>query len=372
MAFATSSFYCHFVSGFAYRRWLAITNLALALWMASMSAFQECVVASDDSPRTVDLSLAVRLDRPDSRVLSLAFSPDGRLVAGGTAAGSLVLWNADTGKETTTIDEYDSGVDWVTFSADGKALVTATAEDRLLSIRRLPDLRMLRRIELPAPYRRAGLSSPAIVLSRDGKTLATVLQTTRKEGRLPIVLPGELVVWDAATGKRKWSIEKSGVEVLAASPDSKQFAGYIQPDRIATSALKIWDADSGTLLGSYEPKGVSAVKEMDYLPNGKTLLFLSNFRMFVWPIAADGKTHSYEWHRSRRVFETFRLSGDGSLVGRAGADFVEVSNLETGKSESVLRSEGLMSPTLSADLKRLAASQRVRPAVFQVSPVAHK
>ena len=64
------------------------------------------------------------------RVLSLAFSPDGQVLAGGTTDGSVVLWHTSTWEE---IGEPLVGQrDWVNsvaFARDGDLLV-AGSEDR--------------------------------------------------------------------------------------------------------------------------------------------------------------------------------------------------------------------------------------------------
>lgn len=59
-------------------------------------------------------------------VMRLAFSPDGRMVAGGTGDGQVWVWDAATGRRTQVIQTGTRGVRALAFRADGRLLVTAT------------------------------------------------------------------------------------------------------------------------------------------------------------------------------------------------------------------------------------------------------
>src|SRR5437660_1395733 len=56
--------------------------------------------------------------------VSVAFSPDGKLLAAGSARLGIVLWDAATGKRIRTIDGVEVG-DCIVFSPDGKTLASA-------------------------------------------------------------------------------------------------------------------------------------------------------------------------------------------------------------------------------------------------------
>lgn len=56
------------------------------------------------------------------RVLSVAFSPDGRTLASGSDDHTIKLWDAITGKERQTLEGHSSQVRSVAFSPDGQTV----------------------------------------------------------------------------------------------------------------------------------------------------------------------------------------------------------------------------------------------------------
>jgi WD40 repeat protein len=61
-------------------------------------------------------------------VNSVAFSPDGKLLASGSEDQTVRLWNPATGRELATLSGHLSGVEKVRFSPDGKTLASAGAD----------------------------------------------------------------------------------------------------------------------------------------------------------------------------------------------------------------------------------------------------
>jgi tRNA A-37 threonylcarbamoyl transferase component Bud32 len=77
----------------------------------------------------------------DTIVLSLALSPDGRLLATGSRDGTLKLWDLASQTALATLLPHQAGILSVAFSPDGQTLATA-GEDRLVKlwdVRRLTD-----------------------------------------------------------------------------------------------------------------------------------------------------------------------------------------------------------------------------------------
>ena len=95
--------------------------------------------ASVDSPwvpsgQQLDMTIAgyttwaqLKLE-PKIQILSTAFSPDGEILAGGSARGTVRLWNAMTGSIRTTLRGHTDSVTSIAFSPDGGLLATASAD----------------------------------------------------------------------------------------------------------------------------------------------------------------------------------------------------------------------------------------------------
>jgi WD40 repeat protein len=59
---------------------------------------------------------------------AVAFSPDGRTLAGGSADGTIILWDARSGKRPRILDGHSDVVKSVAFSPDGKTLASGSAD----------------------------------------------------------------------------------------------------------------------------------------------------------------------------------------------------------------------------------------------------
>ena len=96
------------------------------------------VTGSSNEARVWDLSdgrevLSVRHGDVLGSIWSVAFSPDGRLIATGGEDGKAKLWDAESGQEIHLLKEHASGVASLAFSPDGSRIATGSW-DRTLKI----------------------------------------------------------------------------------------------------------------------------------------------------------------------------------------------------------------------------------------------
>jgi WD40 repeat protein len=71
------------------------------------------------------------------KVTSIAFSPDGEMLASGSDDKTIKLWDLQTGQEIVTLYGHSSYVESVAFSPDSKTLVSG-GYDKTVKVWQLP------------------------------------------------------------------------------------------------------------------------------------------------------------------------------------------------------------------------------------------
>lgn len=180
---------------------------------------------------------------------SLAFSNDGKVLAGGGGVGNwsvrgiVVLWNAETWMQLATLkDDESMAITSVALSPDGNALITGG----------LPALKFwdvtthenLAQIDGKDPYPFA-YSSKAGLLAFGG-------------------LGGSITLWDIASWNERAKLKTNSVFAMSFSPDGRTLVSGGRDERI-----RWWDTASGTQRRVSDAG--ADVYALAFSPDGKTL-----------------------------------------------------------------------------------------------------
>jgi outer membrane protein assembly factor BamB len=152
-------------------------------------------------------------------VWCVAFSPDGNTVFSASADKTVKVWDVATGKERQSLTGHDEEVLAVAISPDGKTLATGGADWTV----RLWDVATAKERAVLKGHRGSVYS---LALTSDSKTLAS------GSGDQTVKL------WDVATGKERTTLRghRSGVTAIALSPDDRRLASAGMDD-----AVRLWD-----------------------------------------------------------------------------------------------------------------------------------
>ncbi len=262
-------------------------------------------------------------------VVSLAFSPNGKLIASGQYQGTVTLWDATTGKRLRTLSGHTSTVERVAFSPDGTTLTSSSADGKIILWSAGTGERL---------YTLHGHTGTvwSVAFSPDGKTLASGGDDHA------------LILWDAHIARAPSTLRGDApINSVAFSPDGHTiaFGTYYNGTGF------MYDAGTGRrirLLGG----DTDSAAYVAFSPDGRTLAFDDGNGSVILN-ARTGQTL-----RTLSGFAPFAFGPDGKTLAAVDATSpVLLFNVATGKLVRTLNtaSDNIYSVAFSPDGTLIAA-----------------
>ncbi len=318
---------------------------------------------------------------------SVAFAPDGSLLASGSDDNNARLWQVDSGELVHTLAGHTGGVNSVTFAAGGDLLATGS-DDNSIRLWRVDD---------------GGLAN-----TLDGHT--------DEVNSVAVDAAGETLVSASSDNSvRLWRVSDGGLLNTLEGHRSRVFSAALSQDGQTVASggsngtLISWQAADGALLNTLEGH-TAAVNSVAFAPDGQTLASVTadlvrlsqisdgatqetlqghtswvndiafapddqilasgngNRQVLLWRMGDGGLLNILKGHSS--LLRSVAFSPDGQILASGGDDYdIRLWRAEDGSLLKTL--EGHSSPILalvfSADGERVASGAKDSVRVWQVA-----
>jgi WD40 repeat protein len=322
-----------------------------------------------------DLSQSVFAKQLTS-ILSIAFSPDGKLLATGDVNGEIHLWRVTDGQPILNCKGHAGWIHAIAFSPDGKMLCSASS-DHTVKLWDIWDGSCLKTLTGHHQRVRSISFSPNGQLIASGGSDATIRLWDPNTGQCLKVFSGHksyvwsvafspdgrmiasgsedksIKLWDANTGECWQTLLEHDrwVRTVAFSPDSKLIASG-SGDR----TLKIWDTNSGQCLKTLTGHS-QRLRSVAFSPDGKLIASGSGDRTVrLWSVTDGQCLKTLHGHNS--LLTSVAFSPNGTMLATGSEDrSVRLWEVSTGSCIDIWQGYGswIQSVAFSPDGKTLAS-----------------
>ncbi len=254
-------------------------------------------------------------------VFAVAISPDGQILASGSADKTIKLLQMNTGQELGTLRGHTDAVISLAITPDGQILASGSA-DKTIKLWQIGTGRELRTLE--------GHSDRvySIAISSTGEILASGSEDKT------------IKIWQVSTGRQLRSIggwfagHSDLVRAVAFSPKAQTLASG-SADKI----IKIWQVSTGQELRTLTGH-TSWVRAVAFSPDGQILASGSSDKTIkIWQVSTGWGLHNLTGHTS--WVRAVAFSPDGQILASGSDDkTIKIWHLDTGRELYTLRGHG--------------------------------
>ncbi|HKX32638.1 MAG TPA: WD40 repeat domain-containing protein [Blastocatellia bacterium] len=274
--------------------------------------------ASDDTTiklwRVADGSLVRTIRVHYGIANSIAFSPDGQTLAAGTAGvnRNLAIFRVADGTQIRITEAHYNGTTGVAFTRDGGLLVTG-GRDRTVKLWRAADGALLNTLD-------QGARVNSVAVSPDGQTVAAGVSN------------GQIKLWRATDGAPLGSLTGHSEYVFALAFSAN---GTLLASGAADESVRLWSLPAlpgGSSIRTMPLPNAGAATSVVITPNGQTVIAgtaeqITTPNDTIQPVGAlrfwrvaDGASILADNQQGGITVEAVALSPDGSLLGYGRRD----------------------------------------------------
>ncbi|MEH2108185.1 NB-ARC domain-containing protein [Nostoc sp.] len=268
-------------------------------------------------------------------IWSVTFSPDGQIIASGCNDQTIKLWDASTGQCLQTLKGYSNGFGLVAFSSDGR-IIAGGSEDHTVKLWDVSTGQYLR------------------ILEGHGNRVSSVAFSPKDHHILASSSDDQTVrLWDINTGRCIMILQghTGWVWSVAFSPD-----GYTLASSSHDKTLKLWDVGTGICLQTLWGH-LNWVHSVAFSPDGQTLASGSEDQTVrLWDVSTGQCFKKLQGHGCRVWSVAF--SPDNCTVASVNDDqMVKLWDISTGRCLKTLQgySNRIWSVAFNSDGQILAS-----------------
>ena len=268
------------------------------------------------------------------RIVSVAFSPDGKLLATGDVVGQIRIWQVVDGQQVLTFQGHTNWVSSIAFSPDGQLLAVSGSSESTVKLWEVNTGQCVRIL----PGHTDWVSS--VVFSQDGQRLASSGDDSTVR------------LWEVSTGQCLHILQGHTDKVwsVAFSPDGQNLASSSDD-----KSVRLWEVNTGQCL--YILQGHSnLVRSVAFSPDGQTLASgSSDSTVKLWEVSTGKCLKAIQGNDEIR---TIAFSPDGQILASGSDDStVRLWEVSTGQCLLILQGHNhrVRSVVFSPDGQTLAS-----------------